>query len=267
MRASFLGVRGSSPAPGAGFLRYGGHTSCLAIATDEGPPTLVLDGGTGLRDLPRLLGDEPFTGAIVLSHLHWDHVQGLPFSAAANRADASVAVYLPADGDPLTELSRGFSPPSFPVTPDLLQGDWSFSALPERFALAPFELRTARVRHKGGRTVGVRVTHGGRSLVYLPDHDLGDPDPAARELADGAELLIHDGQFLLREIRPFAEYGHSSIERALAFADEAGVGGLVLTHHAPDRTDDELDVIAAAFPRTPGGRPVTFASQGLTVAP
>jgi ribonuclease BN (tRNA processing enzyme) len=265
MRIFFLGVRGSTPTPGDQYLRYGGHTSCLAVAGGDGVPTLILDAGTGLRDLAGLLDGQPFAGAIVLSHLHWDHVQGLPFSAAVNRVDARVTVYLPADGDPVAELRRGFSPPSFPITPDQLEGDWSFSVLPDDLTLGEFELRTARVRHKGGPTVGVRVTHHGASFVYLPDHDLSEPDPAARTLSEGADLLIHDGQFLLSEIRPFAEYGHSSVERALAFADEAGVGELILTHHDPGRSDDELDALSSALTRTPGGRPVSFAAQGRTV--
>jgi phosphoribosyl 1,2-cyclic phosphodiesterase len=266
VRIDFLGVRGSTPAPGAAFLRYGGHTSCIAVAADDGgPPTLILDAGTGLRDLAALLGGSAFTGSILLSHLHWDHVHGLPFSTATNRADASVELIVPTDGDPLTDLMRGFSPPHFPVSPDQLAGRWLFARMTNSFAAEGFSVRTARVRHKGGPTVGLRLARGSSSLAYLPDHDLSDPDPDAVESARGVDVLIHDGQFVIREIAPYVEFGHSSIERALAFADEAEVGRVILTHHAPDRTDEQLDALAEEFPTTAMGRPVTFAAQGMTV--
>ncbi|HEV2798476.1 MAG TPA: hypothetical protein VGV65_12735, partial [Nocardioides sp.] len=97
MRVQLLGVRGSTPAPGADFVRYGGHTSCVAITEEGGDrPTLVLDAGTGLRSLTAILGGAALEGSIVLSHLHWDHVQGLPFFAAGDRDDARVDLYVPA---------------------------------------------------------------------------------------------------------------------------------------------------------------------------
>src|SRR4051812_15743625 len=96
LRLRLLGVRGSTPAPGEHFVRYGGHTSCIAVAPDAGAvPDLVLDAGTGLRALSPLLGGRPFRGAILLSHLHWDHVQGMPFFAAGDHELSAVDVYLP----------------------------------------------------------------------------------------------------------------------------------------------------------------------------
>ena len=94
MRVTFCGTRGSTPAPGLDFIRFGGHTSCVALSHDDGAspsrPTLLLDAGTGLRRLPELLGDRPFRGTVLLTHLHWDHVQGLPFFRAGDRDDARV---------------------------------------------------------------------------------------------------------------------------------------------------------------------------------
>src|SRR5438067_11323481 len=126
MRVTFCGVRGSTPAPGPEFVRYGGHTSCVALAHTGEPPSLVLDGGTGLRRLSKAL-DGPFEGSILLGHLHWDHTQGLPFFKAAE--EGRVDVYLPAQGDPLEVLSRSFAPPHFPLRPDELRGAWTFSGL------------------------------------------------------------------------------------------------------------------------------------------
>ena len=121
MRVHFCGVRGSIPAPGAEFVRYGGNTSCVAVAHDYGaPPTLILDAGTGIRRVTALLAGQPFTGTILLTHLHWDHVQGLPFFRAGDRDDAVVRLLLPdqQDGTSAEEvLGRAMSPPHFPIGP------------------------------------------------------------------------------------------------------------------------------------------------------
>jgi phosphoribosyl 1,2-cyclic phosphodiesterase len=151
----FLGVRGSAPAPGAAFVRYGGHTSCLALSHGEEPPSLLLDAGTGIRRASALWNAEPFQGSIILSHLHWDHVHGLPFFAAADH-DGRTTVYLPDQGDgsdPVEVLARGMSPPHFPVRPDELRGAWSFVALsPGTTDVEGFSVSVEEIPHKGGRT-------------------------------------------------------------------------------------------------------------------
>jgi ribonuclease BN (tRNA processing enzyme) len=284
VRLVLLGVRGSTPAPGAGFVRYGGHTSCVAVCADgRSAPSLVLDAGTGLRDLGRLLDGRPFRGTVVLSHLHWDHVQGLPFSPAVDHPDARVDLFVPGSPDdcdaPRQLLARAMSPPHFPIGPEGLLGQWRFLAarpgvLPATMtgpegSPAP-AVTVAQIPHKGGVTLGIRVELAGVSAAYLPDHVCdpvaGEPDQAAAEaLVAGVDVLLHDGQFRQEERERAIGYGHSTIEDALAFADRCRVGRLVLVHHAPHRTDAELDALAAAVTATPGGRPVTFAREGDAV--
>lgn len=267
MRFVTLGVRGSTAAPGADFVRYGGHTSCVAVFADgDDVPHLILDAGTGLRGLSTLMSDLPFDGSIVLSHLHWDHVQGLPFCANVDHPDARVRLHVPVerdDIDPSALLARAFSPPHFPIAPDGLLGDWSF--LPLRPGTVDESVTVAPVPHKGGITFGIRVAMDGAVLAYLPDHALGghapSPPDSAERLVAGADVLLHDGQFVAAEHDIAGQYGHAGIEWALDFADRCEVGAVVLTHHAPGRTDGELDALAARFRRTPQGRPVTFASQ------
>ena len=175
MRAYFLGVRGSTPAPGESFVRYGGHTSCVAIAHDDSAaPTLILDSGTGIRRLSALLGGEAFAGTILLTHLHWDHVHGLPFFQAADREDARAELFLPEQpdgGEAADVLAQGMSPPHFPIEPDELRGKWSFATLsPGPFEAEGFSLEAREIPHKGGRTYGYRVSDGTSVLTYMPDH-------------------------------------------------------------------------------------------------
>jgi phosphoribosyl 1,2-cyclic phosphodiesterase len=259
-----LGVRGSTTAPGRSFARYGGHTSCLALrAAADGQPDLVLDAGTGIRDLDALLTG-PFRGTVVLTHLHWDHVQGLPFSPAALDPAARLQVIAPAPpgGSVLAALLHGFSPPSFPVAVDRLSAGWTFARAEPEAVVGGWRVRTAVVRHKGGRTIGIRVERDGRSLVYIPDHDLAEPDPDALALARDAHVLLHDAQYRSSEIARFRDYGHSTIESAHRFAAEAGVRHLVLTHHAPGRTDAELDAIRTEWSHVVAGMRTSVARQG-----
>lgn len=276
MRVVLLGVRGSTPAPGAEFVRYGGHTSCVAVLSDSGDaPALILDAGTGLRNLPRLLGGRPFRGDLILTHLHWDHLQGLPFCTAVDNREACTTLRLPArqDDDPAALLTRSFSPPFFPIGPDGLMGQWRFARLESGPCVTANGARVtaAPVAHKGGLTMGLRVELDGTTLAYVPDHAWCPDAPhalrrSALALAADADLLLHDGQFLAAEEKLSRSYGHSTIADAADFADACRVGALAVTHHSPDRTDDELDALSAYCKSTPQGRPIMFARQDHTLA-
>ncbi|MBM7787643.1 MBL fold metallo-hydrolase [Tenggerimyces flavus] len=268
MKLILLGVRGSTPAPGQAFVRYGGHTSCVAVIADGATvPSLVLDAGTGLRDLGTLLCGHAFRGSIVLTHLHWDHLQGLPFTPCVDRADARVNLYFPAalDASPSELVARLMSPPLFPIGPEGLQGAWSFCSSSSGM-VEGFSLTVAEIRHKGGVTHGIRVEQGGRSFAYLPDHQALPHDPAAVALASGVDVLLHDAQFLSVERRVADLYGHSTIIDALDFAEACGTGELVLLHHAPTRTDDQLDVLAKELAELDSPRPISLAHQGDVIS-
>lgn len=247
-------------------MRVGGHTSCVVVsAVGDGAPRLVLDAGTGLRAVSDLLDGRAFHGTILLTHLHWDHWQGLPFFAAGDRVDARVRVLAPDHGEPLVEvLRRSMAPPHFPIGPEGLKGQWSFESIDEGpTVIEGFEVVACQVPHKGGRTFGYRITEEGRTLVYLPDHQPasdGALRTAALELAAGADVLVHDAQFLAHEAAVADEFGHCTVPAAVEFARQAGVGELVLFHHAPTRSDDAVAEIAAGLDR--GGLRVTVAVQG-----
>lgn len=275
MRLTVCGTRGSTPSPGPEFDRYGGHTSCVALAHDGRPPTLVLDAGTGIRRVTDLLDGRPFHGSILLGHLHWDHTQGLPFFAAGDRPDSRVDVYAPAQGDTAEVLTRFMSPPHFPITPAELRGQWSFHALePGRHHIEGFEVLALEIPHKGGRTFGFRVSDGRATIAYLSDHcptafgpgpdGLGERHDAVLALVRGCDVLLHDSQYTDDELPAKAAFGHASAGYAAALAAEAGVRRLLLFHHDPSRTDEQVDKISVAFGSfISGGPAVEAAAEGM----
>ncbi len=260
MQVDFCGVRGSLPAAGVEFVRYGGHTSCLALSHDDArAPALILDAGTGLLRAAALLGGDAFDGVILLSHLHWDHVQGLPFFAAGDRADARVNVMLPeqAGGASALEVLSGLmSPPYFPIGPTTLRGEWSFETIAAGACeVAGFTVLAREVPHKGGRTFGYRVSDGHSSLAYLPDHNptalgpgedgFGEYHTAALELARDVDVLVHDAQLLPQELAAEGDFGHAVADYSVGLAERAGARSVALFHHRLDRTDDALDALTA----------------------
>ncbi len=263
MRVHLCGVRGSTPAPGPGFLRYGGHTSCVALAHDgQAAPAMILDAGTGIRCVTELLGGHAFAGTILLTHLHWDHVQGLPFFGAADRGDARVTLLLPEQDDGAQAeavLERAMSPPHFPMLPGQLGGSWSFQTLaPGESAHEGFTVLAREIPHKGGRTFGYRISDGHSAIAYLPDHcptvlgpgpdGCGEYHPAALELAEGADLLIHDSQLLSREeLTSEGRFGHATADYSAELGRRAGAHRVVLFHHRPDRDDEALDQLARDY--------------------
>jgi phosphoribosyl 1,2-cyclic phosphodiesterase len=278
LQVHLCGVRGSLPAAGKDFIRYGGHTSCLALTHDgASAPTLFLDAGTGLLQALPLLDGAPYAGALLLTHLHWDHVVGLPFFSAEARDGTRVDVLLPEqeDGaDAARALGGLMSPPYFPIGPLQMCGEWSFSTLPEgTFEVEGFSVLARAIPHKGGRTYGYRVSAGGATIAYMPDHNptalglgedgLGEYHPAALELARDADLLVHDAQLLPEELAAEAHFGHAAADYAVALGERAGARAVTLFHHRLDRTDDELDELAARL----GGRSsaVSVAAEGVVL--
>ena len=258
MRIHFCGVRGSTPAPGVDFVRYGGQTSCVAVAHEGGErPTLVLDAGSGIQRVTGLLEGEGFRGTIMLSHLHWDHLLGLPFFSGADREDGRTRMLIPDQGNGRVAsetIGQVMSPPFFPIEPTQLRGNWTFGTIEagER-EIEGFAVLAREIPHKGGRTFGYRIAAGGSTLAYLPDHcptmvgagedGFGAYHPAAMELVEGADVLVHDAQLLPAEQEAEAAYGHSVADYAVELGRRGGVGEVVLFHHRPNRTDAELDAL------------------------
>jgi phosphoribosyl 1,2-cyclic phosphodiesterase len=248
------------------------------VALDApGHDPIVLDLGTGLRrwgqTLPR---DGSFRGSALITHLHWDHVQGLPFFAPILAAGAELDVYGPAqETGTLAEAFHQFvCPPYFPVTIEELYGRISFHDVED----ADVELNGAKVRARSvphvGSTNGYRVEMGGASVAYLSDHQMPQDgshsvSDEVLELCDGADLVIHDAQFTKAEFAEKYYWGHCTVEYAVFVAQEAGAKRLALFHHDPAHDDEAMDQIVDAAREaaaSTGLEEVIAAYEGLTLS-
>jgi len=275
---AFHGVRGSTPCCSPTVARYGGNTSCVSLET-HGRDPIVFDLGTGLRNWGTDLADvDDLTVHSLVTHLHWDHVQGLPFFTPLHRADSTLRVYGPGevDGDdPPVGMKDAFArlmaPPFFPVCCDQLPSTIEFHDVENTtFMIDDAEVMVRPVPHTGV-TNGYRVTRNGRSVAYVPDHQepIGRPDhvdPAVLELCDGVDVLIHDAQFEPAELAMRPNWGHCTAQYAVEVAAQAGARHLVLFHHDPASDDERVDRTTEAMAKLGAARgleSVTAAAEGM----
>jgi phosphoribosyl 1,2-cyclic phosphodiesterase len=242
----FLGVRGSMAAPGAKTAEVGGNTSCVAVSA--GGTRIVLDAGTGLRGLgERLVQRGPSETTILLSHLHWDHIQGLPFFTPIFIPGNRVRVVSGPNGVMPLEaaLGRQMQAPFFPVSFDQVSPQVSAAEVRPgvTFDVGAARVRAARLNHPDP-VYGYRIEHGGKAVVYATDTEhFACVDPTLLSLARDADVLIYDAQYTPEEYPGKVGWGHSTFEAAAQLARAAGVGTLVLFHHDPRRGDDQVAAI------------------------
>ena len=285
MRITFWGVRGSYPVPGPSTVKYGGHTSCVEVRAQSGA-CLVIDAGTGLRALGQKLAREQregtFVGAdrydLILSHVHWDHIQGLPFFEPAYLEGTHITIHgLRVATEELRQVITGITRREFfPVRLEAVPADFDFHEVtPQRsFRIRDFEVTPFALNHPFG-AVGYRVDADGTSLAYVSDtapftdvlhkqHFLAGPEAPTPEdkraldemradlIASLTEVdtVIYDTHFLPEEYEQFPHFGHSSPEHALEICTGIGVRRLVLYHHAPSHTDEIMDEIAVRYAKT-----------------
>ncbi len=247
MRIRFWGVRGSIASPGPDTAAVGGNTSCVEVVC--GKTRIVLDAGTGLRGLGNHLvkekEKEPLALTMLLSHYHWDHIQGLPFFVPVYMKQTDLTIVGHANGvmSVREALEHQMTAPVFPVRVDELGARLTTREvkLGETFDVGEAKVTVAKGNHPGG-VVAYRIEHEGKSLVYATDTEhYACVDPALRTLAQGADVLVYDSQYSPEEYKTKVGWGHSTYVDGAELARAAGVGKYVLYHHDPMRTDAQVD--------------------------
>lgn len=249
MQVKFWGVRGSTPTPLAENLRYGGNTSCVEVRLGE--QIFVFDCGTGFRVLGRQLekefGERPFMAHVFVSHFHWDHIQGIPFFRPLYESPKSRFVFHSSSRMRGLEqvMAEQMASPFFPVNLDQMQARRDFYSIEDGCLEMGNGVRisTAWLNHPQG-CLGFRLESKDGVLVYATDNEPGDAqfDKAVRKLAEGADILIYDAQYLPEEYEARRRgWGHSHWREAVNIVMESGAKELVLYHHDPDHNDAVID--------------------------
>ena len=251
MKITFYGVRGSIPSPGPDTCRYGGNTSCVHIETASGQD-LVLDAGTGIRNLGKRLIEKDSTINILLSHGHWDHIQGYPFFMPIYQPDRQIRVYTSAsDGHgQICSLFDQIDGATFPVKATELpsQSECVTENFETDLARQNISVRRMPINHPGGG-YGYRIEEDSTSCAYITDNELEPPGKMSTtydqwvEFCHGADVLVHDAQYLESDMPHKHGWGHSLVSQVRQFAVDAEVGCLAMFHHDPDRTDTEIAFI------------------------
>jgi phosphoribosyl 1,2-cyclic phosphodiesterase len=275
MLVRFWGVRGSTPTPQSENLRYGGNTSCVEVRVNG--HIYVFDCGTGFRNLGKQLSLEhaadgknghPINAHIFLSHFHWDHIQGIPFfSPLYNDRESSFIFHSSSRTRGLQQaLEEQMADPYFPVNMSEMAAHRQFCTIDEgRTQLEGCTVETKWLNHPQG-SLGFRMETQGKTIVYATDNEPGDPvfDKSVRKLAEGADLLIYDAQYLPEEYAARKQgWGHSHWREAINVVMESGAKELILFHHDPDHTDACIDAVVKQareyYPK------VRAASEGMEI--
>lgn len=253
MKIKFYGVRGSIPTPGPSFVKYGGNTACVHVELNDGTD-IVLDSGTGIRLLGQVLASKTTPVHILLSHNHWDHIQGFPFFTPAYQPNRNIHITpgLTKEYRPqaiLEQMMGSF----FPVPREALQSNIIFEDYADTvdsWTIGSAEISRMRMNHPGGGSCYC-IEEDGKKLAYITDNELYPPYQKEGDFqkfvqfAKNADILIHDAQYLVEDMPAKLGWGHSVAEEAVKLAMAAQSKMLALYSHDPERTDDDVEAITS----------------------
>ena len=249
---TFWGVRGSTPCANKKNMEYGGNTSCLEIDVPGTEEMLILDSGTGIRNLGNSIIDRPdeIRGRIFITHPHWDHIQGFPFFKPIYGSKNYFAIHMPdqgEEGECKDILDGHLTKTFFPVTLDMIDANLEYVTQPQdRINYEHYEVEFILANHPV-QTAVYKIHVDDKQIVYCPDNELGAIDEQEsvfqtrlKEFIQGVDLLIHDGQYNRKSYQEKEGWGHSAWEHVVKFAKAAEVKRLFITHHDPDSDDEKL---------------------------
>jgi phosphoribosyl 1,2-cyclic phosphodiesterase len=251
----FWGVRGSIACPSPRHVAYGGNTSCLEVTA--GDRAIILDAGTGIRNLgDSLLARDVRHADLLLTHVHWDHINGFPFFAPAYQSNHTFEIragHLRALGGVREVLAGQMAQPTFPVPIETMQSTLRFADFDagDSFSLGDVRIHTAPLNHPNGAT-GYRLEYGGKALCYVTDteHVIGSPDQNILALIEGADLVIYDSTYTDDEFPDKVGWGHSTWQEAVRLCRSANAERLAIFHHDPSHEDGFMAVVEESARKT-----------------
>ncbi|MDR3439313.1 MBL fold metallo-hydrolase [Telmatospirillum sp.] len=272
VKVKFWGVRGSIACPSPNHIGYGGNTSCVEIAYDD--VNVILDAGTGLRALGQdYIRRHIGSGVLLVTHTHWDHINGFPFFAPLYLPGWKFRVlagHLTAVGGIRSVLANQMNDPTFPVPLSALKAEMTYEDFRAGDTLADLlpglSVRTAALRHPNGAT-GYRLELRGKAIAYVTDteHVPGEPDQTVLDLIDGADLVIYDSTYTDAEFPAKIGWGHSTWQEGIRLCRRAGVRKLAIFHHDPDHADADMAEIERQARQMWGGAIVSRDEMTLLV--
>ena len=249
IHVDFWGVRGSVPSPGPTTTRYGGNTSCVSITVDN--KILILDAGTGIRNLgSAIIGQPKLEIFVVVTHSHWDHIQGFPFFTPIYQPDRPVHMFptLHKKNVVLSSLIDQMDGAHFPITPDQVPSNFNFvTENPLEFLESNgFHMELVPMNHPG-KAFGYKIKIDDKIICYFTDNEIDPPYEKSIELdaltehCRNVDILIHDAQYIEADMPLKHGWGHSLISQVTKLGESAEVKNLVYYHHDPERSDDDID--------------------------